>query len=197
MKLLVKAVLCGYFIACLLSMTGFCSICGKIREDVFRLHIIANSDSAADQALKYKVRDGLLAYTSVLFQDCRTREEAVAAAKNNTDKLRAYAQELVRENGSEDTVDAYVTAMPFTTRVYEEFTLPAGTYDALRIVIGRGEGHNWWCVLYPALCIPTAQGNPLETLDSCEADVMTNSDEYEVKFKVAELWESLCSWFRR
>ncbi len=198
MKLFVKAVLCGFFLTCLLSMTGFCSVCENLQNDVFRLHILANSDTIQDQQLKLKVRDGLLDYTVQLFQNCRTRDEAVSAAKNNTDKLRDYAQELVRRNGYDYPVDAYVTSMSFDTRIYENFTMPAGTYETLRIVIGQGNGHNWWCVLYPALCIPAAQDNSLGTvLDSNEADVITNTDKYEVKFKFVEILQNICSFFQQ
>ena len=198
MKLLSKAILCSFFISCLLSMTGFCGVCENLQNDVFRLHILANSDTEQDQNLKLQIRDGILAYTSELFQNCRTREEAIAAAENHLKEIQLYGQTLVHEYGYNYTVDAYVTKMNFDTRIYDDFTLPAGTYDALRIVIGQGKGHNWWCVLYPTLCVPSAQENQLENvLDQNEIDVISQNSQYEIKFKVVEIFENICSFFHR
>lgn len=112
-------------------------------------------------------------------------------AKDNINKIRAKAQEVVNRNGFDQKVDAYVTNMSFDTRVYDDFTLPAGRYDALRIVIGEGEGHNWWCVLYPAVCVPSAEKNIGSALNESETDIVTESDKYVVKFKIVELWEEL------
>ena len=86
--------------------------------------------------------------------------------------------------------------MDFDTRIYEEFTLPAGKYNALRIVIGNGQGHNWWCMLYPALCIPSAQEKKPElSLDENETDVISNPGKYEVKFRLVEIFEAIRSFF--
>ncbi len=191
MKLLFKSFCCAIVIACVLSMTGFCSACENIEDKVFRLHIIANSDSEEDQALKLKVRDEITAYTDELFKDCNNKQESMQKAKDNINKIRAKAQEVVNRNGFDQKVDAYVTNMSFDTRVYDDFTLPAGRYDALRIVIGEGEGHNWWCVLYPAVCVPSAEKNIGSALNESETDIVTESDKYVVKFKIVELWEEL------
>ncbi|MBQ8135483.1 MAG: stage II sporulation protein R [Clostridia bacterium] len=191
MKLLFKSFCCAVVISCVLSMTGFCSACENIEDKVFRLHIIANSDSEEDQALKLKVRDEITAYTDELFKDCNNKQESMQKAKDNINKIRAKAQEVVNRNGFDQKVDAYVTNMSFDTRVYDDFTLPAGKYDALRIVIGEGEGHNWWCVLYPAVCVPSAEKNIGSALNESETDIVTESDKYVVKFKIVELWEEL------
>ena len=191
MKLLFKSFCCAVVISCFLSMTGFCSACENIEDKVFRLHIIANSDSEEDQALKLKVRDEITAYTDELFKDCNNKQESMQKAEENIDKIRAKAQEVVNENGFDQKVEAYVTNMSFDTRVYDDFTLPAGKYDALRIVIGEGEGHNWWCVLYPAVCVPSAEKNIGSALNESETDIVTESDKYVVKFKIVELWEEL------
>ncbi len=196
MRLFIKSLICGFVISCLMSMTGFCSVCENLQEDIFRLHIIANSDSAQDQELKLKVRDGILEYTSELFVNCRSRDEAMISAQNNLEDIKKFSQELIYKYGYDYKVDAYITEMDFDTRIYDDFTLPAGKYNALRIVIGNGNGHNWWCMLYPALCIPSAQENKPElSLDENEIDVISNSDKYEVRFRLVEIFEAVRSFF--
>ena len=147
-------------------------------------------------SLKLKVRDEITTYTEKLFADCKTKEESMDAASRNIDSIRAKAQEVVKKYGYDYAVDAYVTNMSFDTRVYDDFTLPAGKYDALRIVIGKGEGHNWWCVLYPAVCVPSAQKNIGSVLSDGETEIVTESDKYTVKFKIVEIFEGIADFFR-
>lgn len=196
MKTIFRALCCAVVISCLLSLTGFCGACEDIEERVFRLHIIANSDSDADQQLKLRVRDRLTRYTEELFSDCETKEEAMKKARVNIDKLRECAQRTVAEQGYCYPVDVFVTKAEFDTRVYEDFTLPAGSYDALRVVIGEGKGHNWWCVLYPAVCVPAAEKNIGSALSEGETDIVTKSDRYAVGFKIVEIFRGLASFFR-
>ena len=196
MRYLFKAVIGALVAACVLSVTGFYGACEDIRREVFRLHILANSDSEADQQLKLTVRDALLTYTEKLFRDCRNKQESMRAAEEHIEDIRSYAQAVIRQAGYDYPVQAYVTNMSFTTRVYEDVTLPAGRYDALRIVIGSGQGHNWWCVLYPALCLPSVRKEALaEVVSSGEEAIMTGQESYQVKFLLVEWWENLCSLF--
>ena len=196
MKLFFKSVICSFVISSLISMTGFCSVCENLQSDIFRLHIIANSDSEQDQILKLKVRDGILEYTAELFSECKNRDEAIISAKENLEDIKRFSQDMVYSYGYDYQVDAYITEMDFDTRIYEEFTLPAGKYNALRIVIGNGQGHNWWCMLYPALCIPSAQEKKPElSLDENETDVISNPGKYEVKFRLVEIFEAIRSFF--
>ena len=196
MKYLLKAVVCSVILSCLLSMTGFYGACEDIRQEVFRLHILANSDSDEDQRLKLTVRDRVLGYTEELFRNCNSKEESIRTAKANIKEITAFAQSVVKEQGYEYPVKVYVTKMPFTTRVYDQITLPAGQYDALRIVIGSGQGHNWWCVLYPALCLPSASGNELSgVISEGEEEIVSAGEKYEVKFWLIEWWEGLLSVF--
>ena len=195
MKLFFKSVICSFVISSLISMTGFCSVCENLQSDIFRLHIIANSDSEQDQILKLKVRDGILEYTAELFSECKNRDEAIVSAKENLEDIKRFSQDMVYSYGYDYQVDAYITEMDFDTRIYEEFTLPAGKYNALRIVIGNGQGHNWWCMLYPALCIPSAQEKKPElSLDENETDVISNPGKYEVKFRLVEIFEAIRSF---
>ncbi len=196
MKILFKAFCCAVIISCIFSMTGFSGACEDIESKVFRLHIIANSDSEEDQDLKLKVRDEITTYTEELFANCKTKEESMEAAKNNINSIRSKAREVVKKYGYDYTVNAYVTNMSFDTRVYDDFTLPAGEYDALRIVIGEGKGHNWWCVLYPAVCVPSAQDDIGSALNDGETEIVTESDKYVVKFKIVEIFESIANFFR-
>lgn len=197
MKLIFKSVICAFILSCVISMTGFYGACGDIQHEVFRLHILANSDSTEDQQLKLKVRDGLLSYTSEIFKDCKSKDESIKTTKIKLDDIKSRAQQIVYENGYDYKVDAYITNMSFNTRVYDNFTLPAGKYDSLRITIGSGEGKNWWCVLYPALCIPGATTDELNSvINNNEQEIVTNSNKYEVKFKIVEWFEGLLSIFQ-
>lgn len=174
------------------SFWQFGQDCGQLREDVFRLHVLAASDSEEDQALKYLVRDAIVEKTGDLFATANSAADAKAIAEDSLAELEAIATQTLHDHGSDDSVHAEVTHMYFTTRDYENFSLPAGEYDALRIVIGEGKGHNWWCVLYPSLCLPCAvPEEELEALSEEEADVISNPDDYRLRFAAVDLWESI------
>lgn len=179
------------------SVTTFAAECSQIREDVLRLHILANSDSEEDQALKLKVRDRILLEMGDVFETPETLEDAETAASKHLDEIREIAQQEVYDNGYDYPVHAELVNMYFTTREYETFTLPAGMYDAVRITIGDAEGKNWWCVLYPPLCLPAAQSE--ETLEQAlgeeETDLVTRNPQYEVRFAVVEWFENLKQMF--
>lgn len=196
MKLFLKALLCGFIITSVLTLSGFSGACDDIRGEVFRLHIIANSDSPEDQQLKLKVRDGILEYADKLFSQCKNREEAVKTAEQHIDEISKYAEDLVKKYGYDYEVKAYVTNMSFNTRVYEDITLPAGRYDALRIVIGKGEGKNWWCVLYPSVCLSCSGADEMDgKVNEKEKEIITESDNYRVGFKIVEIFEWISSLF--
>lgn len=134
------------------SLSLFQKECREIQEDVLRLHILANSDSEEDQAVKLKVRDRILLESGELFNTVGDKSSAQEKAAENTDKVEQIAKEVLAEEGFSYPVTAKVTRQFFDTRVYDGFTMPAGWYDSLQVVLGEGEGHNWWCVLYPRLC---------------------------------------------
>ena len=125
-----------------LSMSGFDAKCQEIEREVLRLHIIANSDSEEDQALKLKVRDEILQLEAQLFQNAKTKEEAIETVNEHIEEIEAQAKKVIRENGFDYSVNAAITNSYFPTREYENFTLPAGKYDALRITIGEAFGKN-------------------------------------------------------
>ncbi len=196
MKLMFKALYCGLCIACLLSMVGFCGACEDIENEVLRLHILANSDSETDQALKLKVRDGLLNYSETLFKNAATKEEAKVIAKENLAQIRSEAKRIIHENGYNYDVQVYVKNISFNTRIYGDITLPAGYYDAIQVVIGAGEGHNWWCVMFPPLCLPSATGTELNAVLNDEEQKIVTEDTYTFKFKIVEIFEGIISLFR-
>lgn len=160
----------------------------EVRSETLRLHIIANSDSEEDQALKLKVRDAVLEATGELFAEVSGKTEAVAAAEYSADDIKAIAEQVIKNEGFDYSVQAEVTEMWFETRSYEGFTLPAGDYDAVRIIIGAGEGKNWWCVMYPALCVPGAE----ESIEKYgkNAEFIKGSG-YEIRFAVIEWIEQI------
>lgn len=171
--------------------------CDNIRNSVFRLHIIANSDSSSDQELKLKVRDGMLTLAEELFRDATNSFEAQEIAEQNIEILQQNAIKTLRENGYESEVTVSVGKAWFGTREYENFTLPAGEYDALRIVIGEGEGKNWWCVMFPAVCLPAAKGDIEDALDSGETEIVKGGKKYKAAFKIVEIYESVKRFFKK
>lgn len=160
----------------------------QVKTDTLRLHIIANSDSDFDQELKLRVRDRVLEYTGGLFAEASGKTEAEALAKYSASDIKAVAEEVIAESGANYSVSVEITNMWFETRSYDGFTLPAGDYDAVRIIIGAGEGHNWWCVMYPPLCLPGAE-NALQKYGANAKFV--EGDGFEIRFAFLEWLESL------
>ena len=197
-RLLFKAICVSFTICMIFSMIPFESECQSISEDVFRLHILANSDSNEDQALKLCVRNAVLDYANNLYKNSKSKQESIKLTKENLSSIIAIAQKTVREKGYDYKVTAKITNMYFNTRYYENITMPSGMYDALQIKIGSGEGHNWWCVMYPSLCL--SSGVKSEELDKALTDEQKNivdgEKNYVVKFKVVEYYEKLISFFK-
>ena len=191
-----KAIACGLLLCLCISLCGFSAECGEIRERVLRLHILANSDSGEDQQLKLKVRDAVVREAAGLFDGTQDAGEALGRAEDELPRLIAAAQQVVWDEGYDYTVQAKLCHMYFTTRQYETVSLPAGMYDAVRFTIGKGEGKNWWCVVFPPLCTTAAADVPAAALSAGlsegEVALITEADEgYVLKFKTVELWEKL------
>ena len=128
----------------------------EMTDKFIRIHIIANSDSDADQALKLDVRDAVLKASEDFLTDCKSKGEAMTAIRENLQTIQSAAEEEMRRQGSDYPLVCTLAREMFDTRVYDDFTLPAGSYDSLTVRIGNSEGKNWWCVCYPQLCIGTA-----------------------------------------
>lgn len=167
-----------------------------LAEKVIRLHVVANSDSAADQALKYKVRDAVLQEGSLRLAGLE-RSQALEALDRALPELGQVAARTVAEEGYSYPVRLSLGQDAFPTKEYDGFALPAGDYTALRIELGAGEGRNWWCVLFPPLCMgaatqPAAQTLAEGGLTRAQIALMTaQTGEYTVKFKAIEFWEEL------
>ncbi len=190
-------------IACIISIACSCVCsfgeeCSFIRENTLRLHILANSDSPADQALKLKIRDAVLSHSGELFSGCDTRQKMVGAAQEQLSDIQRIAEQTAMHNGYDLPVTVSVTDMFFETRRYDNVLLPAGTYTAVRIELGEAAGKNWWCVLYPPLCVSAAQTGFTEE-EAQISDSLLQQEElprYRVRLAVVEWWESLCRWVK-
>lgn len=168
----------------------------ELADRVVRLHILANSDSKEDQALKLKVRDVVLQHATGILKDTHSRKEAERQLRAALPKLQKLAEEKIAAEGYSYSVRTELCDTAFPTRKYKDFTLPAGNYLALRVLIGSGQGHNWWCVVFPPLCTQ-ATTNLYKT---AMAAGLTNKDmkliteqngRYVLKFKSIEIWEKL------
>ena len=192
MHLFVGSVIIAGMLLCL----PFVNSCEELSEDVLRIHILANSDSAADQSLKLGVRDRVLRECSDYFSGCNDKAEALNITRTHLSEIEQIASSEIKRRGFDYPVTAQVGEMYFNTRYYEDFTMPAGQYDALRLTIGDGEGQNWWCVMYPSLCVGAASETEMEDyLDDGEYEVVT-ADKYDFRFKLVEYWEGFRSIFR-
>lgn len=195
MKLFMKVLISTFILMVTLTLVPFESTCKELNEDVFRLHILANSDSSFDQKLKLSVRDEVINNISPLYNDIENKEEAKVITENNLSLIEDIAKEVLSQNGVNYEVEARVTNKFFDTRYYDDFTMPAGMYDTLEISIGEGKGKNWWCVMYPSLCVGASSKTSMsEDLTDDELEVIT-ADDIEFKFKVVEYFEKIRSVF--
>ncbi len=192
---LIKAIGVGLCGCVILSLCGFAAQCEDISDRVLRLHILAASDSDEDQAVKLKVRDAILAQTDGLLDSVNTTAAAQEKLNRVLPRIEAIAREELRRNGSNDDVKAELCKMHFDTRVYESVTMPAGVYTALRVTIGEGAGHNWWCVVFPPMCLSSVCEQEMgDVLSESQTDIVTNPSRYQVRFKVVEWYHQLRDW---
>lgn len=164
----------------------------NLSDAVFRLHVLANSDSDADQALKIKVRDELLKYMNSISPNCSTKAEAISVAEAHKEEFQKIAEDTIKENGYDYSVKINIGNFYFPTKNYGDISLPAGFYDALRVEIGEAKGQNWWCVMFPSLCFidvssgvvdDEAKENLEDNLDQESYEIISDNTHSEVKFK--------------
>ena len=178
-----------------------------IAHSLVRLHVVANSDSPEDQAVKLQVRDAVIAAMSDKISAAITPQEAQTIITDNLDYINGVANDTLRINGFEYSANATVGTYLFPTKQYANITLPPGDYDALRIVLGSGGGQNWWCVMFPPLCFTDQASGELsaDSMDilkqsmsrgSYELISETSSGEMPVqfKFRLLELWDEMIHW---
>ncbi len=187
-----------YIIFCVQSYSN--AVSSELSNSVFRLHVLANSDSEEDQQLKLKVRDALLSYMNTLSSNCNTKEEAIQIATQHQNEFQTIAENVIVENGYNYPVQIKINNFYFPTKSYGDISLPAGYYDALRVEIGNAKGKNWWCVMFPSLCfidissgIVDSEGKEkLENnLDSESYELISEnqtSPEFKLKFKLLEVF---------
>ncbi len=160
----------------------------SLSSSLVRLHVIAVSDDEYEQSLKLRVRDGVLSYISPKLRDVKSAQQAQEIIKNELDGIKAAAESSAEGRSVEVTLSQEY----YPTRNYEKFSLPAGKYQSLRVILGEGEGHNWWCVVFPPLCISAAeQEQAVESMSEDMRGIVTEEDGYEYKFRILELWGEL------
>lgn len=176
------------------SVTGFMRDCAELRQEVLRIHILADSDQEVDQAVKLQVRDAVLEAINQDFSGDGTLEGTIACLEGEMDRIEETANEVLAEAGMPYQAKAELTEMYFTTREYERdgstFSMPAGRYQALRITLGSGEGHNWWCVAYPPMCIDAAVEGQAAVVEREILD-LGQTPVYKPKLALLEWVESL------
>lgn len=189
----VRAFAAGLVFAIVMSLCGFNLNYNSIRENVLRLHILANSDSSEDQALKLKVRDAVLEASPEIFEGALSEAEAANAAREKIDLIKRTAENVILTEGYYYPVTVEIGQTYFDKRVYDDFTLPAGNYEAVRILIGNGQGKNWWCVMFPSVCVPAAskREDVSSVLTNKQNDMVKNPTKYKARFKVVEVFDYL------
>lgn len=190
------------FIYCIICAFSYVNaVSTDIQNSVFRLHVIANSDSDEDQNLKYIVRDKVLEYISSISNSSMTKDEVIALANENINEIQKIAENTIHENGYNYSVKLNIGNFSFPTKKYGDITFPAGFYDALKIEIGEAKGHNWWCVMFPPLCfvdvtsgiVPEESKQTIrDNLSEEEYKLLSeNSGNMNFKFKIVEMFQDI------
>lgn len=190
----------------LLSFNYSQAISYNLSDSVFRLHIIANSDSSADQELKLKVRDNIIEYMNTLTSSSSDKKDVISMVNYHLDSFKEIALNTIKENGYNYDVNIEIGNFHFPTKSYGDISFPAGNYDALKIEIGDAIGQNWWCVLFPLLCfvnsstgvVPDDSKNTLkENINSESYEIISegnnsndNTSDIKIKFKIIEFFNN-------
>lgn len=191
----------------ILGLLGAAFFAGSVYADkqvmqdrILRLHVVADSNSDEDQSIKEKVRDALLAELEPLLEQVDSKEKAQALLQSKLEQLEHVANQTLQACGVSDLAKITLDRESFDTRVYDTFTLPAGIYDSLRVVIGSGQGKNWWCVVFPSLCMPAAEA-PVEDVaagagfSESLSGAITGKQEYRVRFFFLDCMGKLENFF--
>ena len=181
-------------IICIIATVSFENDCKGIREEVLRLHVIANSDEDYDQELKLKVRDAVLNSGEEVFSGSEDIISAESEIADKKDIILHSAVETIRNLGYDYDVKLELARSYFPTRTYDNLTLPAGYYKAVRIIIGEGKGKNWWCIMFPPLCLPSVTKKDeiiSNFLTEEEMNIVTADPDYEVRFWIVEKYYEL------
>ncbi len=176
------------------------AVCSDISDSVFRLHVIANSDSPADQNLKYIVRDSIIDYMNEISSSATSKEEVLQIAKSNISEIQSIAINTVRKEGYDYSVNVEVGNFVFPKKTYGDITFPPGFYDALKVEIGEAKGQNWWCVMFPPLCFVDVTSGIVPDESKLKMQENLSQEEYKlisqestnvkVKFKIVEVLQN-------
>lgn len=177
------------------------TVSSDIADSVFRLHIIANSDSDEDQDLKLLVRDNILSYMKDISSDVISKEKVISLMNEHLDEFYDIAINTIHDEGYDYDVNLKIGEFDFPTKTYGDISLPAGMYDALRVEIGKAEGHNWWCVMFPTLCFVDVSSGSLDDDSKGVLESSLNDEEYKLvssdnfgisfKFKILEFFDNI------
>ena len=198
MTTILSFLLFAYISICAISYAQ--NVSTDIADSVFRLHVIANSDSQEDQNLKYIVRDNLLSYMKEICSDCTNKDEALKLVKEHSKEFEKIARDTIKNQGYLYDVNINIGNFEFPTKTYGDISLPAGYYDALRVEIGEAQGQNWWCVMFPPLCFVDVSSGivPEESKKVMEENLNeeefalisdTSNNELQFKFKITEFFQ--------
>lgn len=189
-----------FFYLCLSIFSYSNAVLNDISSQVFRLHVVANSNESKDQELKLKVRDALIEYMHSTAGSVSSKQEAIAFITEHQQELTLLAQNILQENGFDYTVTLDIGNFSFPTKTYGDITLPAGFYDALKVKIGNASGQNWWCVLFPTLCFVDVSNGivPEESKELLQSNlqeedyhiITADKPEYQIKLKLIEFFEN-------
>lgn len=177
------------------------AVSSDIQNSVFRLHVIANSDSKEDQDLKYIVRDNVLSYMNEICKSVSSKQDAINIANEHLEDFKRIALDTIHENGFDYDVSVEIGNFSFPTKTYGDISLPSGYYDALRIKIGEASGQNWWCVMFPPLCFVDVSSGivPDDSKEAIKKDLSDeefslisneNNSEISFKFKLIEFFQN-------
>lgn len=196
--ILLTLLLILYILVSAISYTN--AVCTDIQESVFRLHVIANSDSAEDQNLKYIVRDSIIEYINEISNNASSKDEVILIAQEHLSEIENIALQTIKDNGYNYPVKVSIGNFAFPSKKYGDITLPPGYYDALKIEIGEAAGQNWWCVMFPPLCfvdvtsgvVPDESKEVMKNnLSEEEYDLISgNGTDVEIKFKIVEVLQN-------
>ena len=174
----------------------------QLSNDILRLHVVGASNGETDQAVKIRVRDAVLAAVEEVAAGADSKAEAQMLLSENLQALELAANGVLEEQGLTDRATVSLRKEEFPTREYDTFTLPAGVYDSLRVTIGEGQGRNWWCVVFPSLCLPAASEGTADVavgagFSGSLSDAITGEEGYEIRFFLLDVWGRLENFFHK
>ena len=202
MRKFIKIVTCFILIGFVFGFLNIYQDGQNLKNNLIRLHVVANSDSLEDQQIKLQVKDAIVTYLQPKLQNLLTKEDAIKYVKENLSKLQDIANNVLSYLGIGEQAIVTFEKEAFSKRIYDTFSLPSGVYDALRIQIGKGEGKNWWCVVFPSLCLPAAGVDFQDTAVSAGfsetlTNTISNNSGYRIRFFLLDCMGKLENLFHK